>query len=643
MAGKRTRRHERSAGAPAVAASRDDDPPDDGLAERGKFYGEVIAEVAGQIDDNRIVLNLPVWGYPGHGKTSSILTAIHYCKAHLHGAALAVVSDVDDLAPLAESYPSISDQHFRTLAENTREYLSDLQGRFFREDEYPDATEQPTSYLLELQALPGTLGYVVIPDLRGGSYETSDGVSKNALANAHAMIILVDPAAYADDADPRAADYKKDVLRRIQRCAEDELATCIMITMSDRYGELGDAADLTEKELTCLLTGQRESFKGRWLLRRVSVVGGASRDQSAKPPPARDRKPDELVFAWTWTLHQALRAPRDRIRESPPELDLRVEARRTRIDAPSVPTLRQAGTAENAPGAVIGALSSSNDGTADFLFQIGTNGLAEVRVSAESGEATVLYSMTTSAALPEDAVVQVIGNTMVVGARNGATSLLHGVRGQELIATSLPSALHSWTPIEAKRIIGISENGTIHSLYLRGEIWEDSFHLPSFYAHTPRSTCGYVAQSRMAIVATGTDVVAVDVSVRGRFGDVRRPNIAARFDGEECVLNEDGFFLARTADNIVVGGRDKQAILGPGHPEWPSDSALATAAPYAAWISPTARLRAAALGRPGAMTPEETSPLLSSAPTGMSWSPDGGLMVVTLEDGSAIWFVRYGF
>lgn len=42
-----------------------------------KFFKGIIDSVAELTGDAVVLLNIPVWGYPGHGKTTALLTAIH--------------------------------------------------------------------------------------------------------------------------------------------------------------------------------------------------------------------------------------------------------------------------------------------------------------------------------------------------------------------------------------------------------------------------------------------------------------------------------------------------------------------------------------------------------------------------------------
>lgn len=615
-----------------------------GDVARNAFYKETMEKLAAMTDDHHIFVNIPVWGYPGHGKTSAILTAIHYCKAHLHGIQLALVTDADDLMPAARHYPQFKANELRVAADTTREFLGDLMGRFFRDNQWPDATEQPAQYLLELQGISGTLGFLILPDLRGGSYEASDEIAKNALQNAHAMVLLVNPADYVSDTDdPRSMDYKKEVLRRIQRCARERIPTCVMITMADAYGANGDAADQTEKELTRLLEGQVQDFKEISRLTRVSVIGSRGGGPVETPPVPKARKPEALVDAWIWTLQKALAQPREALRKKPPEINLRADVRDPRIDAPVVPTLRLVASYESSPGVVLGSLNDDGDEADTYLFQTPEGKLIEVRLGRDSSALEILREVMMPDVFDDDFVVRVVGSTLLVGKPSGATSLLYGARGQLLVRTSLPIALQSWVPVEGRRIVGISDDGAIHSLYLRGDTWEDTHHVQNLFPPTKIATCGFLATDGLAIVATGAEVMGVNVNSKGRFGDTRKPSINARFNGHACVLNRDGFFAAELADNSLVAGREKQVSLGPSHPEWFPNFALCDGAPVVTWATPAGRLRGALLGKNYTPTPEDVSPLIDSPPTGLCWNSRGQIVVVTLENGALTCFRRQGF
>ena len=57
----------------------------------------------------------------------------------------------------------------------------ELNSTFLNENHWPPGTDVATQYLLELRTAAGRKAYVLLPDLRGGSYQVPDNANRSAL------------------------------------------------------------------------------------------------------------------------------------------------------------------------------------------------------------------------------------------------------------------------------------------------------------------------------------------------------------------------------------------------------------------------------------------------------------------------------
>lgn len=555
----------------------------DTIAPDDEFYKLVLDDTKRLALNSNVVINIPVWGFPGHGKTSSILTEIHYSKANVHGAALALVTDSEDIEDVCESYPGYSASDLVSIADSTRAYLTDMKERFFGQNEWPDATEQPAQYLLEIQGPSGLLGFVVIPDIRGGSFEEADSISKNALANAHAMIVVVRSSDYVDVDSPRAADYRKDVTRRIQRCAKAMIPTVIMLTMSDEYGKSGDPADQAEKELTNLVSFQSDAFKAVSKILRVSAVG-LEGDHRKKPPDARLRKPDKLIEGWTWAIHQALKQPREPVVARVPSIDLRADPETRRLTTVPLPTLR---TIAELNGAFLSIVASASE--SDLFFAATNSGVCEIAFSSKDDQLNIVREVNVKE--QHGSHLKYSDGFLFL---EGATpqKIWHGPRQGPLIPTLLPIPVQSWSPVSSNQLIAIVADGSLHLLRLDGDVWQDLHHLPAVFVPSSTAVSAYLPAEGLALAIDGNEVFGAVVQSNSRFGETRRPVIGAKFD-LSCSLNTDGYFVSTNSDSAIWAGREKAIVLGKSRLE-PLPS-IAPAAAMVSWVSPANKLRAASL------------------------------------------------
>src|SRR4051812_26913667 len=63
-----------------------------------RIHAKLAKRLSSRTADEKVLLNIPIWGWTGDGKTCALLTAIHYCEPIEHGIGLALVTDTTDLA-----------------------------------------------------------------------------------------------------------------------------------------------------------------------------------------------------------------------------------------------------------------------------------------------------------------------------------------------------------------------------------------------------------------------------------------------------------------------------------------------------------------------------------------------------------------
>lgn len=603
------------------------------------FYERVAKDVGELTEQPFVLLNVPIWGWQYSGKTCALLTALHYCTPELHGMGLARVKDTDELHQLEESLERYRGLGLSTLAEATTARLTELNEQFFGDLEWPLGIDVAMHYLLEVRAASGPLGFVLFPDIMGGSYEKGDEVSKNAIANAHAMILLVDANEY-QQATPKAKEYRDDILFIIQRCARDRVPTCVMITKDDEYQADSHLADETHANLTTLLERQQEGFVHSIL--RVSAIGDIEGDWSNAPPTAAARKPERLVQGWVWALHAALTKPREETLQRVPRINLKdATARQPRLSAETIPEIRIVRHQTGSPGTVLAAANRGR-GSRFFVLDSDAGELTEVSIDSETDSEEVGRSIPIEEWQGHSPAAHATSGAVFLGPRE-TDSIWYAARGQSLARTPLPYPMAAWAPIADRSLVGVDGNGTVHTLSFSSGKWVDKDYRSDFIA-TGNLSLGVVTPESLVIVHNGAATAAIRVTDKGKLGALAGLKLAVRYDTPRAAINSLGIVAALKSDNSLVFGREKEQAAGPTLPGADAPFALADASGSLAWVTPDHRLRAALIsGDKLRVTPPEQSPQLDEAPSGMSWSTDGNLLLITFPSGSWAWARRFGF
>lgn len=606
-------------------------PPQIPAADDDQFFPTVKARFkARSREDGMVLLNIPVWGWTGDGKTCSLLTVVHYADALQHGLSIAYVTDRDEITKLEGEVDGYQGLNLQALAESTKTRLSDLNETFINEAGWPPGTDQPSSYLFAIRSINSTLGYLVVPDIQGGSFREVDEVARAVLSKAHACVVLVQPDKYMDqDADGKR--YREEVRSRLTKCAEAGIPACVMITKSDLFpGQ--SVADETHNQLT-VLVDNHDNFKAA--IFRVSVIGMGTepqmQDGQAKLPKPGERKPDKLVRAFVWVIDQVLEQPAAAIRAKVPELGLQ----RAQLDAPPasqpIAELRKVGDFSDRPGIAICAISPDT-----FLFQAPDGAL--ISASLRGGTFTTEAAGSASgmpAPTARTSAFHIAGEVLIAPGQ-GTDSVWVGAVGDKLAKVTLPIAAVSWAPVNARAIVAIDAAGKLHSLRYEGGKWASVDYLPDFILPSERLACAFIEQNNEVLVMNGTKSEAVQLQAQGKFGDRRRPSIAATYDGDRFVINRIGVFAGtNSAQELFVAGGGKAHSMGATRKEAQPAFAIPTSGRYVARLAPDMRL---AVGLVSAdqlrVSDAQYSQVLPKDPDSMVWSTDGQLLVVTFADGT---------
>ncbi len=221
------------AGSPALKKSKSTAKK----AKGNSLLDEISAQLKqGELNKN-VLLNIPIWGWTGDGKTCAMLTAIHYCDPYRHPFEFSFVTNPDEIAKVEASKDEYKGHNLAGLALATTERLHGLMEQFIDNNEWLPGTDEPSSNILAIRRMDVTLGYAIFPDIQGGSFLKLDEIAREVLQNAHAAMMFVNPKTYsAKSFDGKR--YRDDIFARIQYFAEEGVPVCMMISKADRYHSL---------------------------------------------------------------------------------------------------------------------------------------------------------------------------------------------------------------------------------------------------------------------------------------------------------------------------------------------------------------------------------------------------------------------
>ena len=579
--------------------------------------------------NKQVLLNVPIWGWTGDGKTCALLTAIHYCDPGLHPLGFTLITNSNELATLEAQTEEYRGLNLAGTAVSTTERLRTLSGTFIDDNGWPPGTDEPSSYILAVRNIAETLGYVLFPDLKGGSYREHDEAARDVLQRAHAAALLINPETYQQ----RGTDgkrYRDEILATLQSFSEANVPVCLMITKADLYPGQDEAADRTFQQLS-ILVDQQKDLKS--LLCRVSVVGQAASRGKSDLPDAEDRHPDNMLKAWIWVVAQALDRSVESIRTKLPLVNLsRTGSQTVDIGFTDISELRQVGDFSGSPGQVVCA-SSDDPRLKSFTFL------------AEDGE--LLETTITSVEQPQfqpvgrvvdwdqsDARCHYIGGAYLIGVPSKCNFIWYGTKGGDLIRTPFPFEMVSWTPMSSRRVLGVDSAGRLHSLNYAGGRWTQVDFAEGLIEPSALLTCAFVERSSHALVFNGETVEGIAVVAEGKFGTRVAPSYVGEFENGPTLSNRLGLCLGISEDGTAkLSGPEKTIDLGPIDEATPEPFALASASPFIAVVQPELQVVASSvLGSQVKSTAGEHSPKLHAIPESMMWASDGSLLAITFED-----------
>jgi len=608
--------------------------PPSSPSETAKLPDDIDALVRARLKDldnrhRRVLVTIPVWGWVGDGKTTGILTAVHYSSASVLFD-LSPVTNSEDLSELESARPEYEGLGLAAVAQDSNAGLARRLEQFIDGAAWVPGTEEPSSYILGVRTSGHILGYAVLPDIRGGSFEENDDIARAVLAHPSAAVMLINVGLHKESGT-KGRKYRAAVLHAIQRFAQAKVPLCVMLTQMDRYGQRGADVDHVQAELTALL-GSQEALD--YSVFRVSAVGQEPYGDGKTPPPADKRDPATMMRAWYWVFGKALLRSDELILAAPPTLDLEGSRRQAlKLSTSALPELRQIGDYSGGPGAVLCSCGDSPS-LIQFLFVAKNGDLFEVSVPATQGTPGV----SAAGSLGDwKEVADLDGiyrqGRLFIGPRRGCNAIWTGLKGQTLDLVALPAELVSWSVLSGRRLVGVDASGRLHSVEFEAAKAIHHNFLGDFVPASPISVCAVHEAQSLVVVHTGNSVEAVRIENQG-FGDRVTLELASKFDTTRAVANHLGLCAGISKTGQVTLSAPKQPLeLGPvANDTMPI--ALAPDAAVLGTVAPDLRL-AFAMFRSGKLIRSggERSPLLRAAPSGLAWDSTGQRIVVTYPDG----------
>lgn len=595
-----------------------------------EFLDEISKQLGKRHEPSKhVLLNIPIWGWTGDGKTCALLTAVHFCDPTQHPLSFSLITNTDELVSLENSTEDYKGLNLVGTAVSTTERLRGLAEHFIDSNDWPPGTDEPSPYILAIRNVTATLGYVLFPDLKGGSYRELDDAARNVLQRAHAAILLVNPETYHKTTTD-GKRYRDEILSTLHEFSQAEVPVCVMITKADLYQGQDQAADETHKQLTMLIDQQRSL---QALLCRVSVIGPDKSSDGNPLPGAVDRHPDTMIKAWIWVVSQALCRPVEDIRKHLPLVNLgRIGNQSVDLKFRTIPELRQIGDFSGSPGRV---MCASNDDPRSKAFTF----LSEKGELLETVfEVGVQPQFKAVGNVPEwdqaDVRCYYIGGEFLIGRQSSCNFIWQGTKGGELMKAPFPFEMASWVPMTPRRILSIDTAGRLHSLSYAGGRWTQTDFIETFISPTPFLTCAFVDRSSYVLVFNGETVEGVAVGTDGELGKRVSPGYINKFDSARTTTNRLGLCLALSASGVGrLSGPEKAIEIGPVMADAAEPFALAGSACIIAATKPDLRMVAlSVVGTQVTATATSHSPQLHASPQSMTWAHDGDLLAVSFED-----------
>jgi hypothetical protein len=612
--------------------------------EEADFLEQITRELTQKLSSKSVLLNIPIWGWTGDGKTCALITAIHFCDPAQHPLGFSLATNYDELTALENSTEEYRGLNLAAIAHSTTERLRTLSEMFIDRNEWPPGTDEPSSYVLAIRSIDATLGFVLFPDIKGGSFRELDETAQEVLRKAHAAVLLVNPELY----DKKMTDgkrYRDEILSRLQQFSRARVPVCVMITKADLHQGPNHATDNTHNQLTMVVERQKDLDA---LVCRVSVVGLDKELDNNRLPPVEQRKPDNLLKAWMWVVAKALCRPSNEILSLVPSVNIRAVAERpVSYSAVAVPELRQAGDFSNSPGPVL-CPSSDDPRSLSFAFLAEEGQLYEATVALGVAEEPQFRSLGNIPELEgEKGAIQgyYVDGEFFVGSSAKCNFIWQGAKGGPLSKVPFPFEMVSWAPVSPRRLVGLDSTGRLHSFRLEAGKWVQADYVEGFIASSELLKCEFVDASSHVVAFNGEDVQGVALAPDGRFGARIDIELVCKYDMLYPSVNRLGLCVAiRESEGAVLSGPEKNILLGKVDVNAVAPIAIASGASVIAVVAPDRRLSVvyASAGKTR-KSADEYSPVLQSTPESMVWAKNGEVLIVTLDDGTWGVFRPLGF
>tara|TARA_R110002072_G_scaffold291182_2_gene459177 strand:- start:1707 stop:3614 length:1908 start_codon:yes stop_codon:yes gene_type:complete len=613
------------------------------------------------------LIGIAVWGWPGDGKTTSILTALHYGSPVSTPLGICKIRETDELADLA-TRPEYSRLSLLQLAKSSTDRLQELHERFIETCEWPDGNDSGQTYLVRVENQDETLAFAVLTDLPGGSYSENDQVADKVIRNSHAILMTVAPNRWAGDG-LRARSYQDMVRYRIRRCIQLNIPIGVMITKSDCYPDEAEAIAQTIRDSIPSMSSTSEV-----MLATVSAVTDDRNPESptnpkAAPPPAADREPNRLVATFAWTLDRAIKVGLENGASRVPVTALGQTAIPAQAQTMPILELRKKGDFSGIPGLALCGLGQSGDGCS-FISVTPTGELMEVETLSDGspphvsnlGKVSDFEKLTTSRTLPEGQPrpeawmpiqfrapvrAKAFSSELVVARMVTPDVFLSGQPHDLVKKTSLPASIMAWDAVAEGLICGLDTDGRLHLFRRKADKYETLDYLDGLLeiGDSP-AYCMYLASNQTIIAGTGAGSVAVKLSGES-FGDRVKPPIDTSYDSlANPVLSSPSGTVAwvDSKDTVIISYSAGTHGCGTTLPDARTMVALAHTRPGAvAWVDANRRLQVSVQrGRERAMTSDKLAPQLPSVPLSLLWADGDKYLVATFGDSTWQLFSLHG-
>ncbi|MEQ1856172.1 MAG: hypothetical protein ABL963_06875 [Longimicrobiales bacterium] len=604
--------------------------------------------------DRPPLISIAIWGWMGDGKTTSLLSAVHYADALDHGLGFACVREHDEIREVA-SRPEFSKLALEHLARSSTVRLDELQTQFIEECIWPPGTDAGMPFVLRVEDASETRAFAVVTDLPGGSYSENDSVAEAIIKNAHAIILLVAPDRWTAG-NLRARAYQNMVRYRIRRCSQLGVPVSVLVTQADRDRRV---ARTIEAELLRSIEALPQSQMCRVF--RVSVIDderdehGQDRPSHDPPPAATQRNPTTLILAWVWAFTRALSAQASTgIRV--PIIELAQAAKQPADRNPALLEMRSVGHFSGIAGTMLCPLTSTEN-ESSFLAVTADGILAEIVLTADGQPPRITNRAHLEDAGkllgndrmpvggdPEEGVSTVLHHVgfsngeLVVGPQADPTHIWSGQLHDLVVPAPLGATISHWCYISTEFISGVDKDGRLHLLRKETGTWRQVDVIPGFVEPAEDGLfCFYLSGSRTVVAGGGTSVHAVEVDGAHFANRVESPFRPGFVGGDSPLANRAGTVAHVDQEcHLIVTTTTRSDSVGLVHDEAMPYAALATnSSGLIAWIDPALRLRVSMVSTVETRTSQESlSPELAALPRAMKWALGDRLLAADLGDGT---------